>query len=187
MSFKQRIFNRFANTLVLLTHNVFFFKEITFARDKEGGEGRTRYYVVRKSGGKSRIESQNGNPIKTSYELLWREVTRKTDVDLLVIQNAMRRILEYYFRILGGLDFDKLIENFQGDEARLPIVRSLFSWVNEGSHFAGDDLYYEVSDASAENYQDVFKKIFEYTGNDQHYKMMTRTDSLDDQMSPRIV
>ena len=173
--------------LVLLTHNVFFFKEITFVRDKEGGNGHTKYYVVRKSGGASRIEPRTSNPIKTSYELLWREVTRKTDVDLLVIQNAMRRILEYYFRILGGLDFDKLIDKFQGDEARLPIVRSLFSWVNEGSHFAGDDLYYEVSDASAENYQDVFKKIFEYTGNDQHYKMMTRTDSLDDQMSPRIV
>lgn len=167
--------------LVLLTHNVFFFKEITFVRDKEGGNGHTKYYVVRKSGGASRIEPRTSNPIKTSYELLWREVTRKTDVDLLVIQNAMRRILEYYFRILGGLDFDKLIEKFQGDEARLPIVRSLFSWVNEGSHFASDDLYYEVSGASAENYQDVFKMIFDYSGHSAHYKMMTRVDGSEDQ------
>ena len=167
--------------LVLLTHNVFFFKEITFVRDKEGGNGHTKYYVVRKSGGASRIEPRTSNPIKTSYELLWREVTRKTDVDLLVIQNAMRRILEYYFRILGGLDFDKLIEKFQGDEARLPIVRSLFSWVNEGSHFASDDLYYEVSGASAENYQDVFKMIFDYSGHSAHYKMMTRVDGSENQ------
>lgn len=167
--------------LVLLTHNVFFFKEITFVRDKEGGNGHTKYYVVRKSGGASRIEPRTSNPIKTSYELLWREVMRKTDVDLLVIQNAMRRILEYYFRILGGLDFDKLIEKFQGDEARLPIVRSLFSWVNEGSHFASDDLYYEVSGASAENYQDVFKMIFDYSGHSAHYKMMTRVDGSENQ------
>ena len=167
--------------LVLLTHNVFFFKEITFVRDKEGGNGHTKYYVVRKSGGASRIEPRTSNPIKTSYELLWREVTRKPDVDLLVIQNAMRRILEYYFRILGGLDFDKLIEKFQGDEARLPIVRSLFSWVNEGSHFASDDLYYEVSGASAENYQDVFKMIFDYSGHSAHYKMMTRVDGSENQ------
>jgi wobble nucleotide-excising tRNase len=48
----------------------------------------------------------------------------------------MRRILEYYFNIIGGLDYEKSINEFDGEEKI--IFKSLFSWINDGSHFIND-------------------------------------------------
>ena len=81
----------------------------------------------------STLESFDHNPIRTSYELLWSEV-RNENRSNLTIQNTLRRILENYFKILGNMDKDKIIERFDGREK--VICASLFSWVNDGSHNA---------------------------------------------------
>ena len=127
------------------------------------------FWVVRKAGLVSKIERHESNPIKTSYELLWAEV-RRQDTSKLTIQNTLRRILENYFKILGGVDPDKLCAMFEGKE-RL-ICKSLFSWVNDGSHFAHDDLYIAIDDATVDNYLNVFRAIFEKAEHLAHYRMM---------------
>ena len=57
------------------------------------------FWVVRKPTLVSKVDKHPGNPIKTSYELLWAEV-RKPERSNLAIQNTLRRILENYFKIL---------------------------------------------------------------------------------------
>ena len=59
---------------------------------------------------------------------------------------------------------------FEGKE-RL-ICKSLFSWVNDGSHFAHDDLYIAIDDATVDNYLNVFRAIFEKAEHLAHYRMM---------------
>lgn len=83
----------------------------------------------------------------------------------------MRRIIENYFKILGKYKDEDLLEKFEDYESK-EICRSLISWINDGSHCIPDDLYVEVVDDSAERYQEVFKKIFDYTGHIEHYNMM---------------
>jgi len=154
----------------VLTHNVYFHKEVTFnpkRRDKAMTE--ETFWVVRKSGLVSKIEKHDCNPIRTSYDLLWGEV-RKPDHSNLTIQNTLRRILENYFKILGGVDPDAICALFDGKEKL--ICKSLFSWVNEGSHYAHDDLYISVDDTVVEAYLQVFKAIFEKSGHLAHYEMM---------------
>jgi wobble nucleotide-excising tRNase len=154
----------------VLTHNVYFHREVTFNRRRTGGAmNEETFWVVRKSGPISKIEKHNSNPISTSYELLWAEV-RKPDRSNLAIQNTLRRILENYFKILGGVDSDKICGKFEGKEKL--VCKSLFSWVNEGSHYALDDIYMAIDDNVVETYLQVFKQIFEKSEHSAHYEMM---------------
>jgi wobble nucleotide-excising tRNase len=52
------------------------------------------------------------------------------------------------------------------------ICKSLFSWVNAGSHSALDDAHITPSDAMTQNYLRVFKSIFERMDHHAHYEMM---------------
>ena len=117
----------------------------------------------------SKINKHSTNPIKTSYDLLWSEV-RKPERSNLAIQNTLRRILENYFKILGGVNFDQLCDMFDGRE-RI-ICKSLCSWVHDGSHYALDDLYVSIDESMVESFFKVFRDIFEKSGHMAHYKMM---------------
>ncbi|MDV6348845.1 AAA family ATPase, partial [Nitrosomonas sp. Is35] len=156
--------------IFVLTHNVYFHKEVTYnPKRKDVAMNEETFWIVRKPGLASKVEKHSTNPIKTSYELLWAEV-RKSGRSNLAIQNTLRRILENYFKILGGIDFDHLCAMFEGREKI--ICKSLCSWVHDGSHYAHDDLYITVDETMVDSYLKVFKAIFEKSGHDAHYRMM---------------
>jgi wobble nucleotide-excising tRNase len=157
--------------LFILTHNVYFHKEVTFNPKRSNNKSMRdeSFWIVRKSDHISKIEKHDSNPIKTSYELLWTEV-RRQDRSNLTIQNTLRRILENYFKILGDVDPDKICALFSGKEKL--ICKTLFSWVNDGSHFAHDDLYVSIDSSLVETYLKVFREIFKKSDHFAHYKMM---------------
>ncbi len=167
--------------IFILTHNVYFHKEVCFnavqpkGKDKaKSGKDvqkslRSTYWVVRKDAKGPRIEFHDKNPINTSYDLLWKEIARE-EPNPLTIQNSMRRILEHYFKILGGVDFDDLCEKFEGQDKI--VCRSLLSWVNDGSHYSHDDVHYSFGDDVIKTQLDIFKRIFEETNHLPHYDMM---------------
>lgn len=157
--------------IFVLTHNVYFHKEVSYNsnRKKNAAMKEETFWIVRRPGPVSKLEKHSTNPIKTSYELLWAEV-RRQDRSSLGIQNTLRRILENYFKILGGIDFDSLCNRFEGKD-RI-ICKSLCSWVNDGSHYSHDDLYVSISESTVDSYLKVFRRIFEGSNNAAHYKMM---------------
>ena len=156
--------------IFVLTHNVYFHKEVTFnPRRSNVAMDEETFWMVRNVGLESRVEKHNTNPIKTSYELLWAEV-RAPDRSNHTIQNTLRRILENYFKIFGGVDPDDICEMFEGKEKL--ICRSLFSWVHYGSHYVDDDLYVSIDDCVVDTYLAVFKAIFQKSNHLAHYKMM---------------
>jgi wobble nucleotide-excising tRNase len=158
--------------IFVLTHNVYFHKEVTFNPRRSGNKAmksEETFWVVRKVNLASKLEHHECNPIKTSYELLWSEV-RRPDRSNLTIQNTLRRILENYFKILGGVDLNDLNAKFDGEEKL--ICKSLISWVNDGSHFSHDDLYVSINDSMIEPYLNVFRDIFKKSDHMAHYKMM---------------
>ena len=58
--------------IFVLTHNVYFHKEITFNKKRNNNTilNEETFCIVRKPGLESVIIKQNSNPIKSSYELL---------------------------------------------------------------------------------------------------------------------
>ncbi|MDR2919826.1 MAG: AAA family ATPase [Tannerella sp.] len=157
--------------IVLLTHNVYFHKEVSYEGLNRKGE-KSHFWILRKNGKLSTIHYYGeNNPIQSSYELLWREIKEWEKNSGITIQNAMRRILETFFSILGNKRDDFLINKFGTQEER-EICRSLLSWANEGSHTLPDDLYIEAPDETITKYLDVFKGIFTHTENPGHYNLM---------------
>jgi wobble nucleotide-excising tRNase len=155
----------------VLTHNAHFHKEVTFrrAKNRKNVAKDETFWVVHKSGLSSKILFHETNPIKTSYDALWEQI-RRPDRGNLSIQNTMRRILESYFKILGGHELHELPERFDGVDK--VACASLVSWVNDGSHFTPDDITFVLDQAAVDNYLRIFQNVFDAWGHIEHYRMM---------------
>ncbi|GAA9929566.1 hypothetical protein VN0859_11770 [Helicobacter pylori] len=150
--------------VIILTHNTYFYKEITLEYDlKRYHQGKYSFWIIRKDNNVSKIRDYKENPIKNSYELLWHEVRwakKDSNISWVSLQNIMRRIIEYYFRILGGFEHnDSLSEYFENIEEK-QVCNSFISWLNDGSHGISDDLFVQSQDTSIETYLKVFENIF---------------------------
>lgn len=162
--------------IFFLTHNIYFFKQVTYrANNKEHNKykGKQMFYVVKKLNDNTQVALYEDNPIKTGYELLWNEI-RELNCNKATIQNTMRRIIEDYFKLLGGLDIYKdIIDKF--DESDKIIVNSLLAFEHAGSHSSGvlDDIYFTtLDDGQVAKYKNIFREIFEKSNHIAHYNMM---------------
>ena len=168
--------------LIILTHNLYFFKEVSFDCGLNKSEkNKLRFWTINKITNNSCIKAyEKDNPIKTSYELLW-DIIRQTEndkskYDCIYLQNTMRRILEYYFKMLGNKPVRDRIDEFEVYER--PIYKALISWMNIGSHIQMEEIFYtERTETNTEIFLSVFKKIFERTNQIAHYNMMMKIDT----------
>jgi wobble nucleotide-excising tRNase len=162
--------------IFILTHNIYFHKEVTFNRKRNNCVlSEETFWLVKKKNKTSYVEKQNDNPIKTSYELLWDEV-RKDTRNNATIQNTLRRILENYFKLLGSIPLDKLFQKFEGEDKLK--CKALCSWINDGSHNSFDeDFYTSLDPEMIQKFLGIFKQIFQITGHIAHYNMMMGIDN----------
>lgn len=160
--------------IIILTHNTYFYKEITLEYDLKCYQGKYSFWIIKKDNNVSKIKDYKENPIKNSYELLWQEVkqAKENNASLVSLQNVMRRIIEYYFRILGGFKHNHNLSECFKNIREQQVCNSFISWFNDGSHGISDDLFVQIQDTSIETYLKVFENIFKITGHEAHYKMM---------------
>ena len=158
--------------LFILTHNVYFHKEIAYNQKRTSELLNTEtFWVVRRGLATSSIVNCHENPIKSSYELLWRIIKHADSAsELASVRNTMRRILEHYFGFLGGQSLAGVMEEV-GEEDKLA-ARSLLLWMHDGSHTVGEDLFCAVNNETVDLYKRVFRKIFEIRNHIDHYNMM---------------
>lgn len=170
---KIRASNNKIKQIILLTHNVYFFKEITFIDGRENTRKDITYWILRKEELCSENYKYEYNPIISSYDLYWREIREheREGKCNIYIQNTMRRIIEHYFKLLGKFKDETLLEKFSNANEKI-IARSLLCWVNDGSHSLPDDLFIESPEQITKNYFEIFKLIFVNAGQEEHYNMM---------------
>ena len=158
--------------ILLLTHNVYFHKEVSYISGIPEERNNTHFWILRKKNKASTLQPYlMENPIHNSYQLLWRELKNSDLNDCITIQNTMRRIIENYFKILGKYSYDDIYEKFDDPQER-EICRSMMSWINEGSHTIPDDLFIQANDDVKDKYRKVFEHIFKNMNHHEHYKMM---------------
>ncbi|MCS4275279.1 wobble nucleotide-excising tRNase [Mycetocola sp. BIGb0189] len=162
--------------VIVLTHNVYFHKEVTYLRDGDKGQNRS-YYTIRKNADTANSISKHvSNPITSEYRRLWGEVKKTIDgepTSNIGLENILRRILETYFRVMGGGIWDKEFETVMSAE-EVYVFRSLFSWINEGSHAILEDVFYSPSEITQDTYLKAFRRVFEATSHLAHYDMMLK-------------
>ena len=163
----------------ILTHNIYFHKEITYVDNGRHYGNETSFWILRKKHNKSYIKCYGSqNPIRGSYELLWDELKSDRDHSIMTIQNTMRKIYETYFRFLGHYNDDEVLSGFQ-DIHEKEICRSLLCWVNDGSHCVQDDYFAMPEEELVDKYMDIFRRIFIVTNHEGHYKMMMGVKAID--------
>jgi wobble nucleotide-excising tRNase len=192
-----KISGDYIKQLFILTHNVYFHREITY--QQVGFYNCTSFYMVRKSNNISTVklckrqskeiptEEENYNPVQNSYAALWDELRDlQSTIPLL---NVMRRILEYYFLQLCGYEgrdireivlekpenrslFIKNVEGEKPDMTNYQLASSLLAYINNPNGIS-DGLNYVEDCEDVEAYKRVFKMIFDALGQNQHYNMMT--------------
>lgn len=160
--------------LFVLTHNIYFHKEVSFNSRGSYKVEDVMFGVLRKNNNISSFSNhKNINPITTSYELMWRDLFNQSTSPIGKL-NLMRRILEHYFKVIGGIDYEKEVDSFE-DEDKI-LCKALISNINDGSHSIYDDDYMMVNEDEISNYLRVFKAVFEKLNHLSHYEMMLGRD-----------
>lgn len=159
--------------LILLTHNTYFHKQLSIVDGRKQELKDTAYWLLRKGAKWTSIESHGrSNPISSTYELLWKELRSENKISNVMLQNAMRRILEYYFTVFGQFsNIKKLPYQFETIEEQI-ICKSLLSWVNDGSHDIADEIHVSDYDGTDHRYKEVFRALFEANNQIGHYNQM---------------
>lgn len=166
----------------ILTHNVYFHKEVTFINNRQRSRSDTHHWVLFKQNNVSYINSYcTDNPIKGSYELLWKELReRHEEMDNIALQNVIRRIIENYFFVFGGLSSKDFIgDHFSDDPDELAIATSFACWFDEGSHDISDDIFVQHPQILNSKYMTFLKRVFDKLGHMAHYKMMMHEEDSD--------
>ena len=162
--------------VIVSTHNIYFHKEITFVGGRDHWPTtRTGFFIIRKKNEISSISSYPDNQIQSSYQILWSDIRNPGHGSAKSIFNTMRRILENYFNIIGGIDYEKCVNQFEGEDK--VICKSLISCVNEQSHTISDDYFMCVDDSEIEQYLRIFAEIFDKMGHKSHYDMMMHVEN----------
>lgn len=166
----------FVKQVLISTHNIYFHKEITFVGSRDHWPtARTAFFIVRKKNEISSITEYKENQIQSSYEMLWDDIRQPMNGTAKSIFNTMRRILENYFNIIGGIDYEACVNEFICEDKL--ICKSLISCINEQSHTISDDYFMCIEDGEIEQYLRVFREIFVKMNHLSHYNMMMRIDS----------
>ena len=180
---KQALKNGNVEQIFILTHNLYFYKEVSF--DKRPICTDYWHYKVSKLNNKSDIKGSYNKTIHDDYTLLWNTIKElkenlpaTTNFNIL-IANSMRRIIESYVSFIGyGKDSWSSLFNLNENEPTYYIKCAFISIINDESHktTALDGVYYQkIINEQPQMLFEVFKEIFRTIGK-EHYQMMFGED-----------
>lgn len=176
---------KFIRQIICLTHNPFFFKEISYNHVADY-ECANYYELSKDADNHSHIKLchkeeerkyVNYSPIRNNYEALWAEY--KSATDSVILMNIIRRILEYYFVQIGGFKENDLRKNLlDKNKSRFPskqeydAAAAMIAYLNTGIAGFDDGLYFDANAVSVDQMRSVFKNIFYVLNQGQHYEYM---------------
>ncbi len=164
----------------ILTHNIFFYKEVALAFGARICNS-TAYFNVKKFNNQSIIERIENykNIAFNDYHLLWQEIKKESSEKIsMALLNNMRRIIESYGNFMGlinDVNLWDLKNDIPEDSSENLIITALISQVQDGSHriSTNDEIYFSrISNESKEVALRSFEILFENIGGKTHYDKM---------------
>ena len=174
--FKKEFKDEHIAQVFILTHNVYFFKEIAYERRNFCKD--MSYYVASKYNATTQIRYSDKNPIKDDYTLLWDEIKQSmsnANTSNILIANTMRRILDSYIYFVGKKDdIWTVLDDFTNGTDEYYAAYSLIAQINDESHkvLQTSGIYYQrMSEIKPNVLYKAFETIFKHIG-EEHYKIM---------------
>lgn len=174
--FKKEFKDEHIAQVFILTHNVYFFKEIAYERRNFCKD--MSYYVASKYNATTQIRYSDKNPIKDDYTLLWDEIKQSmsnANTSNILIANTMRRILDSYIYFVGKKDdIWTVLDDFTNGTDEYYAAYSLIAQINDESHkvlLTAGQYYQRLSAIDAQALYNAFETIFKHIG-EEHYNTM---------------
>lgn len=175
-NYKSEFKNENLSQVFILTHNIYFFKEVSFEKRKFCKD--MSFYIVKKQNGNTVVECHGNNPIKDDYTLLWDEIKKYKDdsnASSIFISNTMRRIIESYLNFVrANDDVWSVLSEFDTKSDDYIAVYSLLTEINDSSHCvipSTNEYYQRLSAINPSVLYSAFENVFSKIG-DSHYKFM---------------
>ena len=176
----------FIDQIFVLTHNPYFFKEVTFDYIKE--YECVKVYTLNKNADdttslvkderdrRGSEQKENFSPVRNTYDDMWQELKEVNDPVILL--HDMRRILQYYFvQISGRPDLREELTSedsktyFGGDE-KMQLVQHMVPLFDLESRGINDELYFDAASLNPDLLREVFRGVFDVMHQRPHYDMM---------------
>lgn len=176
----------FIDQIFVLTHNPYFFKEVTFDYIKE--YECVKVYTLNKNADdttslvkderdlRGSERKENFSPVRNTYDDMWQELKEVNDPVILL--HDMRRILQYYFvQISGRPDLREELTSedsktyFGGDE-KIQLVQHMVPLFDLESRGINDELYFDAASLNPDLLREVFRGVFDVMHQRPHYDMM---------------
>ena len=181
---RQEFFNPTIEQLFVLTHNYYFYKEVSL--DKRPIVMNYRNHVIEKVNNCSRVVSSDSRTIKNDYLTMW-ECLKQYKANIgtdksqnVMIANTMRRVIDTYMDFIGYKKGDastvtwSSLCSFAEGTPEYVVESAFISFINDDSHGVAvfDDMYYaNIIHQEPQVIFNVFKELFKQIGRN-HYEMM---------------
>ena len=172
------------NQLILLTHNIYFYKEVTYGRRPICTK--KSFFKIIKNNNVTQVISSANTIVNDDYSYLWENIKNsKANISTdksqnIVIANQMRRIVESYSNFINMKSDVWATINYDDTDPLYIIKSSFLSFINDESHSINptDNLYYQrITDIEPMYLFDVFKSIFNVIGKDHYnHRMQEETE-----------
>ena len=185
---KQTFANSNIEQIFILTHNFYFYKEVSF--DRRPINKNIYHHIIEKTDSVSKITySGNNSRIKNDYSMMWENLkSLKASIGTdksqnVMLANTMRRVIDTYIDFVGmkraGSSITwSAISAFTEGSPEYIVESAFISFINDESHgvAALDDMYYDsiVKQEPAVIFA-AFKALFKEIGASHYEYMMDET------------
>lgn len=180
---KKVFLNPDIEQIFIFTHNIYFYKEVSFNKKPICTD--YFHYKISKEKSVTKIAESYNSTIKDDYSLMWdtlKEIKSKENIDQginLMLANLMRRIIDTYLEFIGMKSNGSTItwaalDNMDTNSPEYIVEAAFISCINDESHSISplDDEYYtKVIREEPTILFKAFKNIFKDIGQ-EHYQMM---------------
>lgn len=150
----------------VLTHNLYFFNELI--TQTKGNSGNRKLFRISKNEN-SQISEMGSNEVQNDYQSYWLIIKNQDENNKFMVANAMRNIIEYFFGFMEKQQ--DLNDIFQKPGLSTNDYRAFKRYINRESHSDLTNIS-DFRDFDLNKFQKAFKKVFEETGYEDHYKQM---------------
>ncbi|EZP32391.1 AAA family ATPase [Pseudomonas sp. RIT288] len=154
--------------LIVLTHSLYFFYELTITNHKTRGETQHLYRVLKNANG-SAVVSMRYEEIQNDYQSYWSIIKDQASPPAL-IANCMRNIVEYFFNFVQKKDFNNV---FQTPALSTDKFITFYRYMNRESHSLGQNIF-DIKEFDHGVFKEGLKLIFEGCGYSEHYHAMSK-------------
>ena len=154
----------------VLTHNLYFYNELVDRKVLKDEDKRyQKLFRITKEDTASVIKDLKPSEIQNEYQAYWSII--RDGKNSLIMANAMRNIVEYFF---GFVEKTESINNiFQKPEFRGSEYAAFRRYIERESHSEPTNVS-DFKELNSEIFRDAFKKMFLLSGYEEHYKKMMK-------------